>query len=98
MSEELPRSAPVSSSDDQCGFDAGMNQRRNVGDHLVINMLVLFGALDRTVNNEDFSVTVGIQDLHSLKRGFFPKDGAAVAEGKGHVPLPFCEPQLAHIF
>ena len=83
MPRDLAEDAPVPPTDDQDAFRIRMGEERDVRDHLLVGVLVPFGALDDPVEDEDPSVRLRVEDEHVLELGLLVVKDLLDLEGEG---------------
>lgn len=97
MTRDFAQDAAVSSADDEDLFGVGVGEEGDVRDHFLVGEFVAFGALDDSVEDEDFAVVGGLEDEDVLEAGglvveeFLDLEGEGLAGPEG---AAFVEPRV----
>ena len=83
--DELAHGAAVAAADDENVFDVGMDRHRHVGDHLVVDELVLLGDHKPAVEYEHASESGRVENIDLLNGAFLGRELFRHLHRKAHV-------------
>ncbi len=67
MLQHAAQHASIAGTDDQDARCLSMDQKRNMGEHLLINELVTLSDLDHAVQNENATMRLAVEDENVLE-------------------------------
>ena len=93
--DQLPHHAAVTGADDQNLFYVGMHSHGNVGNHLVVDELILFREHHIAVQREEAAEFRGLKHVNALEFTFAAIELTVYPNGELHIGgLGFREPEI----
>ena len=93
---QLPDSTPITATDDQHPFGAGMHAHRYMGYHLMVDKLILLRQHQIAIKSQHPAKLLGLKNINPLKLTLLAKELLVNLNGKPHIrSMLFCKPEHA---
>ncbi|MOA36336.1 hypothetical protein D3C78_1578510 [compost metagenome] len=94
VAQDLSDRPAVPAADHQHALRGGMGRHRDVGDHLVVNVLIALGRHDQPVERQHAAELVRVEDGDILELGLPLEKGFLHLEGQAGLAVLFGIPEI----